>query len=371
MEGVEACELESITTSATSRSAHLLLAKGQTHGAGSVTVASPRNASVRATNLYDYTALDEAAILALESRYTEIEGDPRSVLHDDHTVIITESLHGSSPFRFSVGDVIRVTTEVRDAYIRRYTDTLDMLKQQLESGTFVYEEYTVGAVIRDTRPDDTLLLGVGVEAYRHLSGSEPTRTSFDVYLRKGLDDATYRRVSDSVYAAAFEYYSCSVENHHVHLTRHLTSLRALDGRTLLLAVSFCLMALLVSFYSQRIFYEKRTAEWGLLRAMGCTEGDISRMFVLSTVLLSIVSAGLTIGLSLGGDALLCKIVYDWLPSMGFLPSVTPHESAPWSIAAAAAVSLLCTIVPMMLAHRRAARQQHQMLGGLVYVPEKR
>lgn len=379
IEGVGRCELESITTAATMRTSHMLVPDQAAAMADPVTVPyrraldRPDAASYRrATNLYTYEALDEAAIASLKAQYTDIEGDLRSVLTGDRTVVVAESLGNDSPFDFSVGDVILVAVEASDLSIIGYTDTLGVLEQQLRSGRFVYEEFTVGAVIRDTRAASTVMLGVGFDAYRRLTESEPVRASFDVYLKDGLDFPAYETVSEGIYDAAFEYYHCKVDNHHVFFSRYLTQLRVLDGRTLLLALSFCLMALLISFYSQRVFYEKRVTEWGLLRAMGSTERQISRMFTLTSLVLAAVSALLTLALSLLANALVYKLAYEWLPSGGFVSRVAAEATVPWAaVAPAIVISLICAVVPPLVAQRRAAKGRNQLMGGLVHVSEKR
>ena len=91
-EGVSFCLPETVAHDATAVCGHLLLTE-HNKAAASVSVLYDGGATahgyVAATNAYSYTALDEAAIRALLSQYSNVEGDPYSVLSDDRTVLVS------------------------------------------------------------------------------------------------------------------------------------------------------------------------------------------------------------------------------------------------------------------------------------------
>ena len=173
---------------------HMLLQKDNTRGAARVTVYYDRPLDQAdtdlwhtATNFYNYMALDEAAITALEQQYTDIEGDLSSVLRDDKTVVITESVNSTKMFDFSPGDKILVATTATASAVEGLFDLKQILMQQLDNGTFGYEEYTVGAIIHDVTADERLSVGVNFQEYQRITQQPAVRTSMDVYLQKGAD----------------------------------------------------------------------------------------------------------------------------------------------------------------------------------------
>ena len=381
IEGVAMCLPEQISSKATRTKAHMLLGQGAVNATSIATVSyTPTGRSdaltadyAYATNLYHYAALDETAVAALCTQYAEIDGDPYAVLKDDHTVVITESMNNTHPLRLSVGDTVLVVVEAIDtaASVLFVTDPLELLQYQLEDGVFVYEEYTVGAIIHDLRGDDELTVGLNFDEYTRLTQREPYRTSVDVYLEDGIDFGVWQTASEGVYDAAFSYYNCTAHDHHVFFERYLTSLRNLNGRLEALAWSLCIMAVLICFYSQNIFYDKRNSEWRLLRSLGATQREQTRLFATSALIPTLVSLFLTLPLCLLADLLLYRLFNQWLPAAGFTSRLSVAHSIAWpSIALALVISLVCGLTPPLLALWRY-RKQDQTQGGFRDVSEKR
>jgi hypothetical protein len=323
---------------------------------------------VRATNRYHYTALDEAAIQALERQYTHIEGDLRSVFADDHTIVISESIHNTAMFDFSVGDKVLLSVSAIDATAIELIDPNRILLEQLESGTFLYEEFTVGAVIHDVTAGDRLTLGVNFEAYTALTAGQPVRYSADVYLSDGLDFGDWKRISDAVYSEAFGYYNCSVTNHDLFFDRYLSSLSNTEGRLRVLAWSVLAVTPLICFCAQRVFYRKREAEWNMLRALGATQKQILKTALLSGAVTAGITFILSFLLSLISTRLLFSLFNRYLPAGGFIGSVVLPYRIPWgAMALLPLLAVLCGLVPPLMAglsyHRHDKRRQTSLMAG--------
>ena len=380
IEGVDMCLPEDILSKATRRKAHMLLHADDvcTDVAATVRHVPTQNTPdiakgyERATNLYEYSALDEAAVDALAARYDNIEGDLTSVLRDDHTIVVTSSLANGQALALSVGDTVLIAVHAEDTVSSLWgvTDQLELLSYQMEDGVFTYEEFTVGAIIHDLRGDATLTVGLSFDEYALLTGQTPSRTFVDVYLEDGINFDAWQAASEDVYDAAFSYYHCTAQDHHVFFERYLTSLRNLNGRLEALAWGLCLMALLICFYSQTTFYDKRNGEWLLVRSLGVRERTLRRSLAISTCIPAVLSLCLTLLLSLATDALLWNLLNRWLPAGGFIARLTTVYTVPWvSIALALLVSLVCSTAPSLVALWQLHKNKYETLGGSLDVSE--
>ena len=131
------------------------------------------------------------------------------------------------------------------------------------------------------------------------------------------------------------------------------------------------MAVLICFYSQNIFYDKRNSEWRLLRSLGATQREQTRLFTTSALIPTLVSLFLTLPLCLLADLLLYRLFNQWLPAAGFTSRLSVAHSIAWpSIALALVISLVCGLTPPLLALWRY-RKQDQTQGGFRDVSEKR
>ena len=373
--GVRMSLPESVTYPAIGRSHHMLLSRNDLAGTDSVTVLYRDKAPIeggdrydRATNRYGYTALDEAAILALERQYTHIEGDLRSVLSDDHTIVVSESLQNTAMFDFSVGDKILLSVFAEDATSVELIDPNRILIEQLENGTFGYEEFTVGAVIHDVTPDDRLTVGLNFAAYTAITLQEPIRYSTEVYLEDGLDFGDWKRISDAVYSEAFGYYNCTVQNHDLFFDRQISSMTNLEGRLRVLAWSVLAITPLICLCSQRVFYRKREGEWNMLRAMGATQDQILRIALLSGAVTAGMTLVLSFLLSLISTRLLFLLFNRYLPAAGFIGSVVLPYRIPWgAMALLPLLALLCGLIPPLMAglsyHKRGRNRTVSLMAG--------
>lgn len=356
-EGIRLSLPEPITYPAIGRTHHMLLSDANLTGNDSVTVLYRGTPDIesdtsygRATNRYDYTALDQTAIEALKRQYADIEGDPASVLSDDHTIIVSESLHNTAMFDFSVGDKVLLSVSAIDAVSVELIDPDRILIEQLESGTFHYEEFTVGAIIHDVTPGDRLQVGVNFAAYTLLTEQEPIRYSTEIYLEDGLDFGDWKRISDTVYSEAYGYYNCSVTNHDLFFDRHLSSQTSVEGRLRVLAWSVLVITPLICLCSQRVFYRKREGEWNMLRALGATQKQIMQTALLSGAVTAGVTLVLSFLLSLISTRLLFLLFNRYLPAGGFISSVVLTYRIPWgAMALLPLLALLCGLVPPLLA----------------------
>ena len=358
--GISLCLPEEIAFDASAVCGHILVTDRNLGGTAGVNYdgGAKELGFCTATNAYRYTALDEAAIRALVSQYPNIEGDPYSVLSDDHTILVSESINGASLFHFTVGDKVLIATSALDAEVEGLAlNDNSALLLQLENGTFAYEEFTVGAVIHDATPHQKLLLGINFDQYTTLTAKTPVRDSTDVYMDRDADFATWETVRNSVVSAGFQYYNCNVTDHDVFFDRYITSLSNTEGRLRLLAVGFLLMIPLISVFSQRVFYKKRENEWEMLRALGASSGALLRSSLIDGVITALVSLVISFPAMLAGHGLLFSLFHRYLPGFGLIKPTILDSSIPWNaVLLAAGVSLLCGFLPPIAAGLRFRRR---------------
>ena len=367
IEGVSMATPQAIVYPAIGLSHHMLLTADQLASHDAVTVLyrgtpniGTEQAYTRATNRYSYTALDAAAIEALTRRYTNIEGDLASVLADDHTIVISEALQNTAMFDFSVGDTVLLSVLAEEATAMELIDPNRILLEQLESGIFYYEVFTVGAIIHDVAPGDRLTVGVNFEAYQSLTAQEPIRHSAEIYLDEGLDFGDWKRISDAVYSEAYGYYNCAVTNHDLFFDRHVFSLTSIEGRLRVLAWSVLAITPLICLCSQRVFYRKREGEWSMLRALGATRKQIFKTALLSGAVTAGISLLLSFVLSLLSTRLLFLLFNRYLPAGGFIGSVVLTYRIPWgAVAILPLLSLVCGLLPPLLAGLSYRKRDHQ------------
>lgn len=89
---------------------------------------------------------------------------------------------------------------------------------------------------------------------------------------------------------------------------------------------------------------QRTAEIGLLKALGANEAQVRRIFLAEAVLLSLVGSALGVAVGLGADFLL-KALY---------PNI-PFGVPMWAVFAAVAVAVIASLLFSVLPARRAAK----------------
>jgi hypothetical protein len=233
---------------------------------------------------------------------------------------------------------------------------------------FSFEEYTVCAVICDEKSDDLLTFGINHATYALLTGVEPYPLSIDVYLEEGSDFAVLEAVDIGVQRAAAGYYTTEVASHNDLFDRYLTSFRNLSARIVTAAYFLLAMMPLFSFFSQRVFYEKRSREWFILKTLGGQRKSRRLLLLVSGAILTVVNFIAMLPLGLLADYLAFKLCNEWLPAGGFLASALMHYSlSPLVIPVLLFFALLCGFAPCVIEyfHVRAAMREEDRLEGLL------
>ncbi len=320
IDGVSYCYWNSNATIASLNSDHLLLTDRQASGAAGYTVPSEENAVYTiATNRFQYTAFDEALIdMIVEHDLYEIEGDPYSVLTQENTVIISDSLANTQMFDFQVGDKIMLATF---AYRNGKIDTKnlneqELLRQQILNFGFEYTEYTVGAVIRNSKAGAFLTFGVSNDAYATLSDTPAVRRNMTVQVDPQADMATIRQAYDEIRSLMSLYSGSKITQTNEHLHRKLMQMRNLPTLVLILSVLILVICPLVWFFSQVLFYGKRRVELDMLASFGATDQELRGIHRVSGAYMSVFSIAITLILAYSASGLVFLFCNRLMSSLG-------------------------------------------------------
>jgi hypothetical protein len=285
IDGVSYCYWNSNVTIASLNSDHLLLTEQQASSAAGYTVPSTENATYTiATNQYQYTAFDEALIdMIVEYDLYDIEGDPYSVLTQENTVIISDSLANTKMFDFKVGDKIMLATF---AYSNGKIDgkmlnAQELLRQQILQFGFEYTEYTIGAVIHNSKAGAFLTFGVSNDVYATLADTAAVRRNVTVQVDPMADMETIHAAYDEIRSLMSFYSGSVITQTNEHLQRKLLQMRNLPMLVLILSVLILVICPLVWFFSQILFFGKRRVELDMLASFGATDRELRGMHRVS------------------------------------------------------------------------------------------
>ena len=326
---------------------HLLIRPEQTgRVAGSYVVPSDERASdgyTFAMQNYTYVAVDSLWLDAItENGLGTVEGDPSAVLTDPYSIIVTEDIYNQSAYRFSPGDRVVVATLLKmNKPMIAVADERAALRQQIAGCSFSYAEYTVCAVVRGMTSRDSILLGVGYDAYTTLTGQPAVRDKLYVYMD---GEASFEEVREAETAVRREvsYFSGWT----VSRTGNCFRARVQNGRGTpdvirLLSALILLISPAVWLFSQIMFYRKRRGELALLRALGARNRRIACLFPLAGGVLSVLASLVTVALV----SLCNRIVYLCIAVL--LPKLHLTDAFPYAYSLSIPALLLCVGISLV------------------------
>ncbi len=312
-----------------------------------------------ATRDYDYTAVDQTYLSMLtENGLCTVEGDPYAVLTDDKQVILTEDVYNQQVFHFSPGDKIMV------ARFQRAMKECDMvlnpqelLRWQIDSCQFLYEEYTVCAVIRGLSAENHITLGVSFEEFADLTGAPALRDEFHVYMQNGTNPETVREAEAGIRQAVSCFSGWTVAPTGYYFESYVKSSRNQSGLTIALAALLLIISPVVWLFSQIMFYRKRRGELDMLYALGAPHAAFPTMHRMAGGVLSALAFLITVGLSCLFNWVVYILVTVILPQMGVMDVI--HYRYTLSIPAliaCVAISVSCGLLSCEIPWRLYRRQ---------------
>ncbi len=243
----------------------------------------PNDSELMATLNVIYRAADDDLPQALKDHYGyKVSGDPKKIINDPTSLIISDSVSSERVLDIAPGDTIYIA--VSGSQSERFSPNEihtgnGLLRVHLESYTFTYRAFTVAAVIHNEPSREGLCIYLPTSAYEELTGT--LTTDWSVYVDPMLSDAEFE-TTDSELRTMIDRYGTAVLQDHE--TRTLRNLARSHNYTAVYSTVFCIVLALVPlvwFFSLILFNEKRHGELDVYRALGATDKELKRMFVLS------------------------------------------------------------------------------------------
>lgn len=314
----------------------------------------------KATYGYNYSAYDKNMLSVLAERY-DIEGDVYSVLENDNTIIVTEDVMNSRKYSFSVGDKIMIGKLVeagKDLQFSDPFDTVGVTSTMISGNHYVFEEYTVGAVIKDY-PDTEgyITVGVSYSEYEELTGKKAVPENITVYLDSDVTAEQYDEISRNIQEIKNRYgYDFSFIDRYGYFYRTVENEKRVFEFGILLSLLVLMISPIVWFYSQSLFYKKRSKEMYVLTAYGAGRRVLGRIHKTSALMLSVISFVFTALLGVLSSLFIFKLLNEWLAFFGFGDGVRYSFSIPpAAFALCLVISILCAFISSYLPYRKIIR----------------
>ncbi|MBQ8351075.1 MAG: hypothetical protein IJY20_03400 [Clostridia bacterium] len=306
-------------------------------------------------------AQDEDLIELFESTYT-IEGDLSSVLRDENTIALGNSINNRTTFAFEVGDTITLATPIlipETAEINQNLTGNALLEEQILQVVYEYKTYTIGAIMTNypSAAGGTPMIA-GPALYEAITGKSVTRHDLNIIIDPDITPTQYINLENEIRALAATGYDISITSKDTYFANRME--RQFNYERLALFASALMLTFipLVWFFSQLFFYRKRAIEFNILRVLSAPMGDIRRLHLQSTVLVLPIAA---ISLLVAGGCVLAVylLVQYILPSMLHISGsvVLPLTASPLPFFVCFVLTFLCSIASSLIPYWIYKRRQ--------------
>lgn len=274
--------------------------------------------STLAMDNVNYYAADEEVVKYLSTK--KHTGKLSSIFEDENKVIISDSFNNTTHFNFKVGDKIKIgdlydSTTVPDGMLTGQA----LLKRRIEDWSYRYKEVTVGAILHDDFCNDNLKIYMCSSLYKKTTKNNMNFTEVYLYADPDLSIKQTKTLHTTLLKYALHNYSDDtksnvfVEDLYSNLYTQTKREAHLEKRLSILSVGSLVLCSVIWFFSQSLFYKKRTSEFITLEAIGYTKKQIVRMFLHDIMC---IGAYTTVFYSLL-TYLLCFIMYKFMNSWLF------------------------------------------------------
>lgn len=294
----------------------------------------------------DYIAADALYFSMLErSGRVTVEGDLTRVLTEPKTVAISENIYNEQRISFRVGDTVAIAKPVRTGAIPELADISDasvILQKRVEHWTFTYEEYTVGAVIKNAEAGAGIMLCMNEADYSALAGQRAERTVLSVYLENGTDMETADGLLVKIVNALNGYDGWSVDRVGSAFDGLLTARKNNTDMILTIAMAILAISPIVWFFSQILFWRKRRGEFRMLRAFGAVEREIRAIHLFAGAVMTAASFVLSLSMGYAANYLLYRFCNSVLPSIGLGSGIRyEYQLSVGALAFSALIAIVC------------------------------
>ncbi len=312
MEGVRAVEINDNTTEARHIASHILVNKKDVAPfknlvaySGTEFPYAEEGEYYRISNDAIYTAMTEEQLKILEDY--DYEGDLNSLITQPNTVIVGDAISNVRTYKFDVGDKIYISKKT--GQIKSVDSNITgraLIKDQIRFFHFEYEEYTVGAVIKDV-PSGSTPIYMTTEAYKQLTGKTPKATAFNVYVDKEASVDTVKSLYANIREWGRVYGDVKVQNTYITLLNAVAADKHYNELYICISILILCISPLIWFFSQGLYYSKREKEFNILQSIGAIASEIKQIYLQGGLCMAGMSLIVAIVLSYAGSYILFYI----------------------------------------------------------------
>lgn len=336
-------------TAATRIISHCLISSEQMAGGAEYSViCNVIDGYSRASNVFNYTAFDKHYIDTICKLY-DVSGDPYAILDDEYKIIVSDSILNKKCFDFIPGDKIYLAKYIRanKNIDRLFSNDADFLRAQLENYEFEYIEYEIAAVIHDGEASERFLIGMNYDAYYRFTGTDNISPLINVWLNDSVDVNDVEDIHNNILISLDSYLGdyfidYSVTQSFSTIKSSLMADRCSYVTIIIIAVMMLMLSPVVWFFSQILFYKKRSKEIEILRVFGAKEKSLRGIYIFAGLIMVVVAVIMTVLLSLILNFGTYKLFNEWLPAYGFTNVVNyDFYVSVVAIVISIAVSVIC------------------------------
>ena len=270
----------------------------------------PANPAYSAAAALEIRPFDEDAFACFDSIYKySYTGDPQRLLTDPSAIVVSSLLANAPGNKLQPGDKVYMPVGI---YPPETVHELSSFDMTLAETVYVYREFTVAAVIDNFAHYSRMLVYLPVctrdgekSAYEDVMGQKPDYSQIKVYLSNEADTEQVTQFTQNYINNAG---GVSFKLDYGVLHEQIREAKNYRGLILTLSVLVFSVSPLAGFFSQILFYKKRQLEYDVLRAVGGTYAELTKMFVTDGVVLCLLSGALYTGLSFLAVRILCALL---------------------------------------------------------------
>ncbi len=291
IEGIEAVQVADNAVTASDLATHILVHKSDVKAFASAVVNYKgddyKGDGMRACNSIAFNATTKEQLKLLETFYS-YKGDLYSVVNNEKTVIIGESVSNISTFKYDVGDKIWIAIREDNKTISGNLTGKTLLREQIQRFDYKYEEYTIGAILTDI-PSGDMPIFLNGEDYTAVTDKEPNAFNINIYIDQNLEGEKLATLDEAVRNWGRSYGNVDVENTY-QISRNSVAYDK-HNNELYICISILLLGIspIMWFFSQGLYYLKRESEFNILQALGAMVKEIRQIYIQGGLIMSFLS----------------------------------------------------------------------------------
>ncbi|MBQ8696296.1 MAG: ABC transporter permease, partial [Clostridia bacterium] len=314
------------------------------------------------TNSVVYRPIDAGMIEYLTQKY-DIDGNIEDCLTREDHIVLSNSRYNQEVLKLQPGDEIYIGVYIsNDKAMDTIESGKEYLIQQLEHNRYSYRKYTVAAVISGMPTGADSPVYLPAVDYSIVTRRLPSFSRADVYLEEGITGERSKAILEELREYGYKIGDVSVGEVNSSDLHKQREKNYHDFVVVLSLIVLVIMPVLLMF-AQILFYLKRDTEMYVLESFGATSREIRRIYFGDGMIMSALSGGLYLVLSVAVIYALNRIGNVLFTYPGFDFEV-PWLAFIFGLVITVGVSFLSSVIPFY-AYQRKKKELLRSVAGEV------